>query len=228
MVQALFYVVSSNLFPVQSRKLGSVQKAKCIRQKQLLDKYPNTNPTFLRSRRRELAPAHNTSADLAWRMQLSAEEVSKNHSGVATVYGPAEILKILPHRFPFLLVDRVIEFEAGKRAVGLKNISFNEPQFTGHFPEKPIFPGVYMLEALAQLGGIVMLQPPISESYREFYFAGVTQVRFRKPVIPGDTLVMQMEVISVRQQLGIGKMSGKGYVDGKLAVEGEFTFSVQS
>ncbi|GJQ12313.1 hypothetical protein GpartN1_g4104.t1 [Galdieria partita] len=225
MVQAMY--VGSNLFPVETKRLGSVHTNKLKQPKTHFEKHQNIRSPLLRFKRLEQTLSYKN-IDLAFRMQLSAEELSKNHSGVTTVYGPTEILKILPHRFPFLLIDRVIEFEAGKRAIGLKNVTFNEPQFTGHFPEKPIFPGVYMLEALAQLGGIVMLQPPISESYREFYFAGVTQVRFRRPVTPGDTLVMQMEVLSVRQQLGIGKMSGKGYVDGKLAVEGEFTFSVQS
>ncbi|EME28222.1 3-hydroxyacyl-[acyl-carrier-protein] dehydratase FabZ [Galdieria sulphuraria] len=220
------YIVS-NSFPIKTKRLGLEPRGKSIQQQRNLEKYRNMRTPFLRSQNLEQTPSCRH-RDLTFKMQLSAEELSKNHSGVTTVFGPTEILKILPHRFPFLLVDRVIEFEAGKRAVGLKNVTFNEPQFIGHFPEKPIFPGVYMLEALAQLGGIVMLQPPISDSYRDFYFAGVTQVRFRKPVVPGDTLVMQMEVLSVRQQLGIGKMSGKAYVDGKLAVEGEFTFSVQS
>jgi 3-hydroxyacyl-[acyl-carrier-protein] dehydratase len=137
-----------------------------------------------------------------------------------------EVAKILPHRYPFLLVDKVVAFEPGKRAVGVKNVTANEPQFTGHFPDRPIMPGVLMVEAMAQLGGIVCLQPPVTDGKGEFFFAGIDGVKFRKPVVPGDTLVMEMELTKFREKFGIAKMKGKAYVDGKLAVEvKEFTFA---
>jgi len=137
------------------------------------------------------------------------------------------VAKILPHRYPFLLVDKVIEFEAGKRIVGVKNVSANEPQFTGHFPDRPIMPGVLMVEAMAQLGGLVCLQQPVSDGKGEFFFAGIDGIKFRKPVVPGDTLVMEMKLNKFREKYGIAKMSGKAYVDGKIALEvKEFTFAL--
>lgn len=137
------------------------------------------------------------------------------------------VAKILPHRYPFLLVDKVVEFEAGKRAVGVKNVTANEPQFTGHFPDRPIMPGVLMVEAMAQLGGIVCLSEPISDGKGEFFFAGIDGIKFRRPVVPGDTLVMEMELTKWRAKVGIAKMTGKAYVDGQLALEvKDFTFAL--
>mmetsp|Transcript_22460 Transcript_22460/g.40552 ORF Transcript_22460/g.40552 Transcript_22460/m.40552 type:complete len:244 (-) Transcript_22460:103-834(-) len=124
-----------------------------------------------------------------------------------------EIAKILPHRYPFLLVDKVIHLEKMKRAVGVKNITANEPQFTGHFPDRPIMPGVLMVEALAQLAGVVCMNPG-----DQVLFAGIDGVKFKKMVVPGDTLVMEVEVLKFREKIGIAKMSGKGYVDGKVAI----------
>ncbi|CAM9217395.1 unnamed protein product, partial [Phaeothamnion confervicola] len=138
-----------------------------------------------------------------------------------------QIAKILPHRYPFALVDKVIHFEAGKRVIGIKCITNNEPQFTGHFPDRPIMPGVMQVEAMAQLGGLVCLQPPISDGSGTFFFGGVDGVKWRKPVVPGDVLVMEMELTAWKERFGIAKMTGKGYVDGKLAVEvKEFTFAL--
>jgi len=143
------------------------------------------------------------------------------------VFDNVALAKVLPHRYPFLLVDKVVEFEAGKRAVGIKNVTANEPQFTGHFPDRPIMPGVLMVEAMAQLGGIIALQEPVSDGKGEFFFAGINGIKFRKPVVPGDTLVMEMELTKFREKYGIAKMRGKAYVDGKLAVEvKEFTFAL--
>lgn len=156
-----------------------------------------------------------------------AEAVSGLTGSVPLVFDSIAISKILPHRYPFLLVDKVIEFEAGKKIVGVKNVTANEPQFTGHFPDRPIMPGVLMVEAMAQLGGLVCLQQPISDGKGDFFFAGIDGVKFRKPVVPGDTLVMEMELKKFREKYGIAKMTGKAYVDGKLAVEvKEFTFAM--
>jgi len=156
-----------------------------------------------------------------------AQSISAKTNDVKKVFDVEHIAKVLPHRYPFLLVDKVVEYEAGKRAVGIKSISMNEPQFTGHFPERPIMPGVLMVEAMAQLGGVVALQMEGLEG-KLFFFAGIDGVKFKKPVVPGDTLVMEMEMTKYLAKFGIAKFTGKAYVDGEVAVEvNEFTFAVQ-
>jgi len=158
---------------------------------------------------------------------MHAEEVSKLTNSVPLVFDNVAIAKILPHRYPFLLVDKVVSFEPGKRAVGVKNVTANEPQFTGHFPDLPIMPGVLMVEAMAQLGGIVCLQAPISDGKGQFFFAGIDGVKFRRPVVPGDTLVMEMELDKWKPKYGVAKMKGKAYVNGQLAVQVDsFTFAM--
>ena len=129
-----------------------------------------------------------------------------------------QISKILPHRYPFLLVDRVVEFIPGKSAVGIKCITANEPQFTGHFPDRPIMPGVLMIEAMAQLGGIICLSPPISngDGQKLFFFTGVNGVRWKSPVTPGDDLIMEMNLVSFDERLGFASMTGKAYVGGRV------------
>lgn len=139
-----------------------------------------------------------------------------------------QIREILPHRFPFLLVDRVIEYEPGVTAVGIKNVTINDNFFPGHFPERPIMPGVLMVEAMAQVGGLVMLQPEVGGSRDNFFFAGVDKVRFRKPVIAGDTLVMRMNLVKLQKRFGIAKMEGKAYVGGEVVCEGEFLMAMGS
>lgn len=156
-----------------------------------------------------------------------AQFVSAKTSDVKKVFDVEHIAKVLPHRYPFLLVDKVVEYEAGKRAVGIKSISMNEPQFTGHFPDRPIMPGVLMVEAMAQLGGVVALQMEGLEG-KLFFFAGIDGVKFKRPVVPGDTLVMEMEMTKYLAKFGIAKFTGKAYVDGEVAVDvAEFTFAVQ-
>ncbi|HAH86415.1 MAG: 3-hydroxyacyl-ACP dehydratase FabZ [Armatimonadota bacterium] len=134
-----------------------------------------------------------------------------------------EIRSILPHRYPFLLVDRILELEPGKRAVGLKNVTINEEFFQGHFPGHAVMPGVLVLEAMAQVGGVMLLS--ISGNAGKLaYFGGMDKVRFRKPILPGDTLITEIEVIKTRG--AIGRVRGIGRVDGQVAVEGEFTFAL--
>uniref|UniRef100_A0A822Z972 3-hydroxyacyl-[acyl-carrier-protein] dehydratase n=1 Tax=Nelumbo nucifera TaxID=4432 RepID=A0A822Z972_NELNU len=133
-----------------------------------------------------------------------------------------QIREILPHRFPFLLVDRVIEYNPGVSAVAIKNVTINDNFFPGHFPERPIMPGVLMVEAMAQVGGLVMLQPEVGGSRENFFFAGIDKVRFRKPVVAGDTLVMRMTLVKLQKRFGIAKMEGKAYVGGEVVCEGEF------
>jgi 3-hydroxyacyl-[acyl-carrier-protein] dehydratase len=135
----------------------------------------------------------------------------------------AEIMRILPHRYPFLLVDRVIELEPGKRAVGIKQVSANEPQFTGHFPGRPIMPGVLMVEALAQTAGIAVLT---LDKYRGKIglFAGIDDCRFRRLVQPGDTLVLKVEVEKLRGMFG--RVRAVASVDGEIAVEGTLSIII--
>merc|ERR1719326_2418329 len=148
-----------------------------------------------------------------------SEAISALTSGLDLKFTSEDISKILPHRYPFLLVDKVVEYEAGKRAVGVKSVTANEPQFTGHFPDRPIMPGVLQVEALAQLAGIVCLQMEGADPGSVFFFAGVDGVKWKRPVVPGDSLVMEVQIEKWRAKMGIAKATGKAYVDGELAVE---------
>ena len=132
-----------------------------------------------------------------------------------------EILRLLPHRYPFLLVDRILAGEKGKTLVGLKNVSMNEPFFQGHFPAEPIMPGVLILEGMAQVGGILAFYTiPEMIGDKLIYFAGIDKVRFRRPVVPGDQLIYEMEVLKHKGK--IWKMAGKAKVNDEVAAEAEF------
>ncbi|HHV35191.1 MAG TPA: 3-hydroxyacyl-ACP dehydratase FabZ [Syntrophomonadaceae bacterium] len=135
-----------------------------------------------------------------------------------------KIMKILPHRYPFLLVDRILELEPGKRAVGIKNVSINEPFFQGHFPGTPVFPGVLILEALAQVGACALLS---EEKHKNSlaYLAGIDKFRFRKVVVPGEQLLLEVELLKMKGS--IGKARGKATVEGAAAAEGEFLFALE-
>lgn len=134
-----------------------------------------------------------------------------------------EIMEYLPHRYPFLLVDRVTEHEYSKCIKGYKNVSANEPFFEGHFPNNPIMPGVLIVEALAQLGCIMVSHMPEGKD-KLLLFAGINDVRFRRQVVPGDKLELQAELLKIKGPLG--KASGRAYVDGELACEGTLLFSL--
>jgi 3-hydroxyacyl-[acyl-carrier-protein] dehydratase len=127
-----------------------------------------------------------------------------------------EIRKLLPHRYPFLLVDRIIELELSRKIVGIKNVTYNEPFFTGHFPEKPIMPGVLILEAMAQTGGVLAFKsfPGMEGSV---FFTGVDNARFRKPVIPGDQLRLVVEVVRHRREIWV--FDGKAFVNDDVVAE---------
>lgn len=131
-----------------------------------------------------------------------------------------EIMRILPHAYPFLLVDRILEVELGKRIVGVKNVTYNEPFFPGHFPGQPIMPGVLIVEAMAQTAGVLAFKSmPEDDQKKAAYFLGIDNVRFRKPVIPGDQLRFEIEV--TRQRQSIWGFKGKALVDGKLVAEAD-------
>ena len=143
---------------------------------------------------------------------------------VQAVMGVEDIHKLLPHRYPFALVDRIIDCEPGKRAVGIKNVTFNEPHFQGHFPGKPIMPGVLIVEAMAQVGGVALTQIPDLDG-NLFLFAGIDKVRFRRPVVPGDQLIITAELLSLKRRR-FAKMQAFAEVEGKRACEGELMFSL--
>lgn len=136
--------------------------------------------------------------------------------------GPKEIRDLIPHRYPFLLVDRIEELEPGVRVAGIKNVSQNEPFFQGHFPDYPVMPGVLIVEAMAQVGAVGVMA---NEEYRGklALFAGIDGVRFRRQVVPGDVLRMEVEISRLRGRVGRGK--GRAEVDGELACEGELMFA---
>lgn len=133
------------------------------------------------------------------------------------------IMALLPHRYPFLLVDRIVALEKGKSISGLKNVTMNEPFFQGHFPGEPVMPGVLMLEGLAQTGGILAILSDPTMLGRLVYFTGVDKARFRRVVRPGDQLIYQLEMI--KQKGKVSKMAGKAYVDGQLVTEAELMAS---
>ncbi len=131
-----------------------------------------------------------------------------------------EIMKILPHAYPFLLVDRIVEIELEKRIVGIKNVTYNEPFFPGHFPGRPIMPGVLIVEAMAQAAGVLVFKSlPEKRPQEAVYFLGIDNVRFRKPVTPGDQLRLEIEITKHRQ--AIWGFKGKALVDGKVVAEAE-------
>lgn len=139
-----------------------------------------------------------------------------------------DIAKLLPHRYPFLLVDRITEVELGKRVVGMKNVSCNEPFFQGHFPGKPIMPGVLIIEAMAQVGGVLarLTKPEVMEAENPggLFFVSLDQVKFRRPVVPGDQIVFELETLRTGSR--VWKMAGKAFVDQKLVAEAQLVATI--
>jgi UDP-3-O-[3-hydroxymyristoyl] N-acetylglucosamine deacetylase/3-hydroxyacyl-[acyl-carrier-protein] dehydratase len=156
---------------------------------------------------------------------LFVRELLRTAKEETTVLGIEEIMKVLPHRYPFLLVDRILEMEEGKRVVGLKNVTINEPFFQGHFPGHPIMPGVLIVEAMAQVGGMLMLGSVVDPDAKVVYFTSLDNVKFRKPVKPGDQLRFELDVVQVRGPLC--KMHGVARVDGDVVCEADMAAMVR-
>ncbi|MEE8423792.1 MAG: 3-hydroxyacyl-ACP dehydratase FabZ [Thermodesulfobacteriota bacterium] len=135
-----------------------------------------------------------------------------------------EIMSLLPHRYPFLLVDRITEFEENKRIVGIKNVTINEPFFQGHFPEYPIMPGVLIVEAMAQVGGLLAFKSSDEEGQKIVYFVGIDKARFRSPVTPGDQLRFVVELLRTKKSIWVFK--GEAFVDEKLVAEAELMATI--
>ncbi len=140
-----------------------------------------------------------------------------------TLLDSQQIQEIIPHRHPFLLIDRVVELEEGQRIKALKLVTASEPHFAGHFPENPVMPGVLIIEALAQAGAVAVLKQPQYQG-RTAYFAGLDKCRFKRKVVPGDTLELHVEILKMRRNIGKGHAEAR--VDGELAATAEITFAI--
>jgi 3-hydroxyacyl-[acyl-carrier-protein] dehydratase len=159
----------------------------------------------------------NDMTDINQTTATSAAQVPAEKSAMEI----GDILKILPHRFPFLLIDRVLELVRMKKIVALKNVTITEPFFQGHFPDKPIMPGVLIVEAIAQAGGLLLLTEVPNRDDLLMVFTGIEKARFRRPVVPGDQLRIEVEVRAWR--MTAARLEGKAYVDGKVAAEATVT-----
>ena len=140
------------------------------------------------------------------------------------VYSIMDIMSFLPHRYPFLLVDRILEIEGEKRIVGLKNVTINEPFFQGHFPGAPVMPGVLIIESMAQVAGVMIYRGMPDKDRKLIYFTSIENAKFRRPVLPGDQLRIEMHLLNRRSNFG--KMNGQATVDGKLVAEAIVTFAI--
>ena len=138
-----------------------------------------------------------------------------------TLLDITQIQAILPHRYPFLLVDRIVDYEIGKRVVGIKNVTLNEPFFAGHFPGAPVMPGVLIIEAMAQTAGVMMLANLPDHESKLVFFTGIDGAKFRRPVVPGDQLRLELTVLRLRPRYI--KLRGEAYVDGELVAEAEIS-----
>ena len=153
-----------------------------------------------------------------------SEVIASPNTEKQVVYTIRDILNILPHRYPFLLVDRIVALDPGKRIVGLKNVTFNEPFFQGHFPGAPVMPGVLIIESMAQVAGVLIYRDLPAKEKKLIYFTGIENAKFRRPVTPGDQLLIETEMLNRRSTYG--KMAGRATVEGKLAAEAVVQFAI--
>ena len=173
---------------------------------------------------------HKTNVELVKKLRQiqkknELQQIYQKKKNREVVFDINAIMRIIPHRYPFLLVDRITEFVPGERLSGIKNVTINEPFFAGHFPGHPIMPGVLIIEGMAQAGGIMLLNQLENPENFVAYFASIDNVKFRKPVIPGDTLRYELTVISLKRSLA--KMHGETFVDGEKVAEGDFLAMLQ-
>ena len=175
----------------------------------------------VRARVRTTRPSHRGTVLLVRAMKEAAKETMKDltTSESSRIMDVEDIMKVLPHRYPFLLVDRILEIEAGKRVVGVKNVTINEPFFQGHFPGHPIMPGVLIIEAMAQVGGVLLLGAIPDPQSKVVYFTSLNNVKWRRPVKPGDQLRFELDMLQVRGLMC--KMQGVAKVDGEIVAEAE-------
>ncbi|MCL5034452.1 MAG: bifunctional UDP-3-O-[3-hydroxymyristoyl] N-acetylglucosamine deacetylase/3-hydroxyacyl-ACP dehydratase [Bacteroidetes bacterium] len=174
-------------------------------------------------------PGHSHNVEFARKIRklYQQKKIVKKYQFTKTagvIFDIDAIKRILPHRYPFLLVDKIVDFKLDEKVVGIKNVSSNEPFFEGHFPSKPVMPGVLIVEAMAQTGGILLLNGMENADGKLVYFMSLNNVKFRKTVVPGDQLVMQVEMVSRRSK--IASMTGKAFVDGTLVAEAEMTAAI--
>ena len=159
-------------------------------------------------------PSHGGNVALARAIRDQHDRVRRAH-----LIDVRQIMECLPHRYPMLLVDRIVEFESGRRIVGLKNVTINEPFFQGHFPDHPIMPGVLIIEAMGQVGGLLLMDAVEDPGGKVVYFMSLNNVKWRRPVTPGDQILFEVEMVNLRRH--VCKMKGKGTVDGKIVAEAE-------
>lgn len=178
-----------------------------------------SQPLRLQKQRQRLYRTLRTRAEVDVSHQDGA--VEKTGPSFKPVKDVQAIMDILPHRFPFLLVDRVIELEPEKYAVGYKNVTINDNFFPGHFPQRAIMPGVLQVEAMAQLGGLLMIDPENEAAKNNFFFGGVDNCKWRKPVVPGDCLMMRVELVKFNKRYGMAKMRGTCHVGPNLVCEAD-------
>ena len=164
-------------------------------------------------------PIHAGNIELAKALQTHARDTNRE-----AIVDTAKIMQYLPHRYPMLLVDRITEYEAGKRIVGIKNVTINEPFFQGHYPGHPVMPGVLIIEAMAQVGGLLLMEEVEKHEDKVVYFMSLDRVKWRKPVTPGDTIVFELELLQFRRQ--VCKLKGQGFVEGTLVAEAEMMATI--
>jgi UDP-3-O-[3-hydroxymyristoyl] N-acetylglucosamine deacetylase/3-hydroxyacyl-[acyl-carrier-protein] dehydratase len=171
-----------------------------------------------------IKPSHRGTVTLV-REMVRASQKHTTRNAMSGMMSIEEIMKVLPHRYPFLLVDRIIEIEEGKRIVGIKNVTINEPFFQGHFPGHPIMPGVLIIEAMAQVGGMLLMGGLEQSEQKVVYFISLDNVRWRKPVKPGDQIRFELEVVQIRGP--VCRMRGVAKVDGELVAEADMAAMIR-